>query len=102
MRDVEHCAGEQFLLAVAQELAHRGVDAEETGGSGLDLDLAYGAGIEHHTEGRFALAESGLIFLPFGKIVEMAHDAETAVRHGHALDLPVIGFDCVGVLSPLY
>jgi len=54
----------------------------------LDLDLAHGAGIEHDTERRFALAESGLVFLTFGKIIEMAHDAETAVGHGHALDLP--------------
>jgi len=31
----------------------------------------------------------------------MAHDAETAVGHGHALDLPIIGFDDIGVFSPL-
>src|SRR6266478_5523421 len=101
MGDVEHRPREQFLLAVAQELAHRGVDAEETGGSELDLDLADSAGIEHDTERRFALAESGLVFLTFRKIIEMAHDAETAVGHGHALDLPIIGFNDIGVLSPL-
>src|SRR5262249_1651534 len=84
-----------------QELAHGGIDAEETGGSGLDLDLAYGAGIEHDAERCFAFAESGFIFLTFGKIVEMAYDAETAVGHGHALDLPVVGFDDIGILSPL-
>src|SRR5258707_4844876 len=101
MGDVEHRPREQFLLAVAQELAHRGVDAEETGGSELDLDLADSAGIEHDTERRFALAESGLVFLTFRKIIEMAHDAETAVGHGHPLDLPIIGFNDIGVLSPL-
>src|SRR5882672_8184689 len=101
MGDVEHCPLEQFLLAVAQELAHRSVDAEETGGSEFDLDLANSAGIEHDTERRFALAESGFIFLTFGKIVEMAYDAETAVGHGHALNLPVVGLDCAGVFSPL-
>src|SRR6266849_3033875 len=101
MGDVEYRPGEQFLLTVAQELAHRGVGAEETGASGLDLDLAYGAGIEHDTECRFALTESGFISLTFGQIVEMAHDAETAVGHGHALDLPIVRFDCAYVFSPL-
>src|SRR5215475_8784327 len=55
MRDVLHRPGEQFLLAVAQELAHRGIGAEEAGASGLDLNFAYAAEIEHGTECRFVL-----------------------------------------------
>src|SRR4029077_13523610 len=101
MRDVEDCSTEQFCLTIPHELAHRGVGTEETAGFRLDLDLAYAADIEHGAECLFAPAQSGFIFLPLGKIVEMAHDAETAVRHGHALDLPIVGFDCIGVFSLL-
>src|SRR5258707_3884365 len=57
IRDVVHRPGEQFRLAVAHELAHRGVGAEETAASGLNLDLAYAADVEHGAEGRFALAQ---------------------------------------------
>src|SRR5262245_47322860 len=57
MRDVEYRPGKQLLLAVAQELAHRGVGAEEAGSFGLDLGLADAAGIEHDAEHRLALTD---------------------------------------------
>src|SRR5262245_14963955 len=59
MRDIEYRPGEQFRLAVAEELTHRGIDAEQTGVFGIDFDDAYTAGIKHGTECHFALAESG-------------------------------------------
>src|SRR5262249_22318268 len=65
------------------------------------FDLAHAADVEHRAERRFALAERGFVFLTLGKIVEMAYNAETAVRHGHAFYLPVVGFDCTGVFSLL-
>jgi hypothetical protein len=55
MRNVGHSPGEQFRLAVSQELAHRSIDAEETGASRFDLELAYAADIEHGTERGFVL-----------------------------------------------
>src|SRR5215475_415691 len=55
MRNVGHGSGEQLRLAVAHELAHRSVDAEETGTSGVDLELAYATDIEHSSESRIVL-----------------------------------------------
>ena len=55
MRNVRHGPGQQFLLGVAHELAHRGVDAEEAGACGLYLELAYATDIEHCSVSRFEL-----------------------------------------------
>src|SRR5258706_15898083 len=66
MRDVQHGPGKQFRLAVAHELAHRRVGAEETAGFGVDLDLAYAADLEHGTECPLALTKQILRPLPPG------------------------------------
>src|SRR5258707_12595155 len=74
IRDVVHRPGEQFRLAVATELAHRGVGAEKTAASGLDLDFAYAADVEHGTERRFALAQRILCRLsPGGGPAKLRH-----------------------------
>src|SRR5262249_41771850 len=57
MGDIEYRAGTQFRLTVADELAHRGVGAEEMPAFAIDFDLAHAADIEHRTKRRFALAQ---------------------------------------------
>src|SRR5262245_23125189 len=57
MGDVEYGPGEQLCLAIAHELAHCRVGAEETAALVLNFDLPHAANIEHGAERRFALAQ---------------------------------------------
>src|SRR5258708_2355739 len=79
MRDVEYRPGEQCRLTIAHELAHRGVGAEETAASGLDLDLADAADVEHGPERRFALAENGFGAFEVGDVGDCCNQPDDFV-----------------------
>src|SRR5215471_19306563 len=79
MRDVEYRPGKQFRLAVAHELAHRGVGAEETAAFGLDFGLAHTARIEHDTERRLALPESGFSAFEAGDVGDCRNQPDDLV-----------------------
>jgi hypothetical protein len=59
MRDVPYRQIAQFRLAIADEVAKRGIGAKDTAVVGSDFDLSYAALVEHCSKRRLAFAESG-------------------------------------------
>src|SRR5262249_8903708 len=77
--------GEQFRLAVPNEIAHRSVGAEDTCGCGVDFDLAYAAHIKHGPENGFALMPPILCRLsPGGALLKSRHQRVDFSHRGRA------------------